>query len=127
MPNKTQLQENNAKLSELIEILKGKGVGSGGEPEICTIKLNLTNVDHYTYWTLKNEEIVSETITVNGSTGEDVISPIKYSPVLIEFETSIPNYIIDNECAYDVPIHFSFSENLCIFDFIIINNGEIIS
>lgn len=70
MSNKTQLQTNNGKLSELIQTLQTKGSGSGGGVETCTVTVGGT-LDPVTATVLDNGVIKS--IATTSSPIENVV------------------------------------------------------
>lgn len=98
--SKTQLQTNNEKYNQLIELLKGKTVG-GGSLETCTIYITgditspLSSPFQFTAkYTNKNCESVTETfiVTVNEPLSKE-INVIKNSLVYIQATPEATLYI----------------------------------
>lgn len=63
--SKTQLQANNARLDALIETLKGKAVGGGGEPSIQTQEKTVDIAENGTTEVLPDEGFALSKVTVN--------------------------------------------------------------
>jgi hypothetical protein len=62
---KTQLQKKNARLDALIETLKGKAVGGGGEPSIQTQEKTVNITENGTTEVLPDEGFALSKVTVN--------------------------------------------------------------
>lgn len=94
MPNKTQLQTNNSKLSSLITELQGKAAGGSGGTnyETCTVTFTSSATAHIIYYTLENGEPLMATNYTPYAYSNFSLDVIKGSSVAFGKDVSVPIY-----------------------------------